>query len=96
MADRKKNPLAPIIDRTPASLGFSMPAEWEPHEATWISWPHPGCNSFPGSYERVVPAFVNMACALAESEIVRINVRDSAQEKTVRKLLSRAPAERIE
>ncbi|HEX4404497.1 MAG TPA: agmatine deiminase family protein, partial [Polyangia bacterium] len=25
---------------TPAALGFHMPAEWEPHEATWLAWPH--------------------------------------------------------
>ena len=24
----------------PAALGFSMPAEWERHEATWLGWPH--------------------------------------------------------
>jgi len=51
-----------------------MPAEWEPHEATWISWPHPGGSSFPGAYQRVLPAFAKMVTALAESEIVRINV----------------------
>lgn len=73
-----------------------MPAEWEPHEATWLSWPQPGCNSFPGSYERVVPTFVRMACALAESETVRINVAGAAQEKAVRALLHEAPPERIE
>jgi len=73
-----------------------MPAEWEPHEATWLSWPQPGCNSFPGSYDRVIPTFVAMVRALAGSEIVRINVRDAAQEKSVRKLLAGVPAERIE
>jgi len=73
-----------------------MPAEWEPHEATWLSWPQPGCNSFPGSYDRVVPTFVQMALALAESETVRINVLDGEQEKSVRKLLTRAPEGRIE
>src|SRR5213593_4819720 len=26
--------------QTPADLGFAMPAEWEPHEATWLAWPH--------------------------------------------------------
>ncbi len=73
-----------------------MPAEWERHEATWLSWPHSGCNSFPDSYARVIPAFVQMAEALAESETVRINVLDAAQEKTVRGLLRKAPPERIE
>ena len=73
-----------------------MPAEWEPHEATWISWPQPECNSFPGSYDRVIPTFVKMAEALAESEIVRINVSGADQEKTVRKLLRSCPPERVE
>jgi len=82
--------------QTPASQGFAMPAEWEPHAATWMSWPHEGCRSFPGSYERVIPTFVKMAEALAASEIVRINVLDAAEEKTVRALLSKAPPERIE
>ena len=73
-----------------------MPAEWEPHEATWISWPQPDCNSFPGSYDRVIPTFVKMAEALAESEIVRINVSGADQEKIVRKLLGFCPPERVE
>ncbi len=73
-----------------------MPAEWDAHEATWLSWPQSGCKSFPGSHDRVIPTFVRMAEALAESETVRINVKDSAQEKSVRKLLNGAPPERIE
>ena len=42
----------------PAQLGYRMPAEWEPHEATWIAWPHnrddwPGKFApFPGSTPR--------------------------------------------
>lgn len=81
---------------TPAKKGYAMPAEWEPHEATWISWPHPECQSFPCSYNRVIPTFVRMADALVSSEILRINVRDAEQEQTVRKLLSHLPPERIE
>jgi agmatine deiminase len=73
-----------------------MPAEWEPHEATWLSWPQPDCNSFPESYDRVIPTFVKMAETLAESEIVRINVSGAEQEKTVRKLLRSCPPERVE
>jgi len=30
----------PTMISTPAQLGYRMPAEWEPHEATWIAWPH--------------------------------------------------------
>jgi Peptidylarginine deiminase and related enzymes len=83
---------------TPAKEGYAMPAEWEPHEATWISWPHPEGSSFPGAgaYQRVLPTFAKMVAALAESEIVRINVKDAEQEKVVRSLLNGAPPERIE
>jgi agmatine deiminase len=74
-----------------------MPAEWELHEATWISWPHREGQSFPESYERVLPALVSMASAIAESEILRINISSSEQEKEVRALLSgSAPMERVE
>ncbi|HET7238770.1 MAG TPA: agmatine deiminase family protein [Terrimicrobiaceae bacterium] len=81
---------------TPAKEGYSMPAEWERHEATWISWPHPGGASFPSAYERVVPVFVEMVKALAESEVVRINVKDAAQETEVRALLANTPRDRVE
>jgi agmatine deiminase len=81
---------------TPAKEGYSMPAEWEPHEATWISWPHPGGASFPSAYERVVPVFVEMVKALAESEVVRINVKDAAQETKVWALLADTPRDRVE
>ncbi|MDD5200967.1 MAG: agmatine deiminase family protein [Terrimicrobiaceae bacterium] len=81
---------------SPAELGYAMPAEWEPHEATWLSWPHRAGISFPDSYDRIIPTFVKMAQALAESEIVRINVKDAAQEAEVRRLLDGAPPERVE
>ena len=81
---------------SPAKLGYSMPAEWSPHEATWISWPHRDGISFPGCFDRVQPTLVKMAIAIAESEMLRINVRDAEHEAFVRKLLARAPAERIE
>ena len=72
---------------TPAKAGYLMPAEWERHEATWISWPHPDGASFPLAYHRVIPVFVEMVKALADSEIVRINVRDAEQGNEVRGLL---------
>lgn len=85
-----------MSNSSPAQLGYAMPAEWEPHEATWLSWPHRTGVSFPDSYNRVIPAFVKMAQALAESEIVRINVKDAAQEAEVRKALGSLPPERLE
>ncbi len=59
---------------TPAALGYRMPAEWEPHSATWLSWPRREGISFPDSYDRVVPTLRAMVEALLESEPVNINV----------------------
>ncbi len=73
----------------PAELGYRMPAEWEPHAATWFSWPRPEGISFPDAYDRVMPTFARMVDALADSEAVCINVWDSAHEREVRRQLSK-------
>ena len=77
---------------TPASLGYRMPAEWEPHAATWLSWPRRDGISFPDSYDRVMPVLAKMVDALAESEPVHINVCDQAHETDVKSILQRARA----
>jgi agmatine deiminase len=75
---------------TPASLGYRMPAEWEPHEATWISWPRPDGISFPDSYDKVTPTLAALVQALQTSENVHINVCDAAHETLVRGHLAAA------
>ncbi len=75
--------------KTPSQLGYRMPAEWEPHAATWLSWPRPDGISFPDAYDRVQPALCAMVDALADSEPVNINVCDAAHEKIVRDFLSK-------
>ncbi|MBN1238894.1 MAG: agmatine deiminase family protein [Gammaproteobacteria bacterium] len=75
---------------------YRMPAEWAPHAATWLSWPH-NRDTWPGCFDGVEPAMVEAAAALAESELVRINVLDEAHEAHVRRLLDpRVPPERVE
>jgi agmatine deiminase len=74
---------------TPAQQGYHMPAEWEPHEATWLSWPHSEGISFPRSYDAVLPAFAKMVDALADSERVCINVSGPDEEAEARRVLSR-------
>ncbi len=66
-----------------------MPAEWEPHEATWLSWPHKEA-SWPGRFEYTPPVFVAITKQLATTELVRINVADEAFAERVRKLLKAA------
>src|SRR5262245_3886794 len=63
-----------------------MPAEWEPHRGTWLSWPHKE-ESWPGKFEPVPGVFVEMVRALAPGEQVHINVAGDAMEAAVRVLL---------
>ena len=68
---------------TPAALGYHMPAEWEPHEATWLSWPHKEA-SWPGAFEPVPAVFAQITKNLTDSEFVRINVADEDFAERVR------------
>jgi agmatine deiminase len=80
---------------TPAALGYRMPAEWEPHAATWLSWPRREGISFPDSYDRVMPALRAMVAALLDSEAVNINVCNGAHEAEARAALRGLPNERL-
>jgi agmatine deiminase len=76
-----------ILDgKTPSAAGYSMPAEWQPHQCTWISWPH-NRDSWPDKFEPVEPAMARFVGALSRSELVRINVLGAAHEKHVREQL---------
>jgi agmatine deiminase len=79
----------------PAQLGYRMPAEWEPHEATWLSWPRREGISFPGAFDRVMPTFRAMVGALVESERVCINICNGAHEAEARAVLKGLPMQRI-
>ena len=79
----------------PAALGYRMPAEWEPHAATWLSWPRREGISFPDSYDRVMPTLRTMVQALLESEPVNINVCNGAHEAEARAALEGLPNERL-
>jgi agmatine deiminase len=81
---------------TPRALGFRMPAEWERHEATWLSWPRADGISFPERYDVVPGLWSAMAAALSHGEAVHVNVTDAAQEASVRGALAAAPDARLE
>jgi agmatine deiminase len=81
--------------QTPAALGYHMPAEWEPHAATWLSWPRRVGISFPDSFDRVLPALRAVVEALIESEQVCINVCNGVHEVQARAVLDELPMERI-
>ena len=72
---------------TPSALGYRMPAEWEPHRGTWLSWPHKEA-SWPGKFGPVPKIFASMVRHLADHEEVHINVAGSGMEQEVRHLLA--------
>jgi agmatine deiminase len=65
--------------QTPKELGYYFPAEFEKHEATWLSWPHKEA-SWPGKINSIFPAYSKFVKELTKGEIVRINVNDEAME----------------
>jgi agmatine deiminase len=66
-----------------------MPAEWEPHEATWLAWPHQR-DDWPGKFEPIPWVYCEIVRNLAVSEKVHLMVNDAALEETARHYLSRA------
>jgi agmatine deiminase len=65
---------------TPKELGFHFPAEFAPHSATWLSWPHKEA-SWPGKIETIYPVYANFIKLVAEGEVVNINVVDEAMKQ---------------
>lgn len=63
-----------------------MPAEWEPHEATWIAWPHRR-DDWPGKFSPIPGVYAEIVRHLHYSEPVRILVNDSRVEKRARGVL---------
>jgi agmatine deiminase len=62
---------------SPDALGYKFPAEFAPHEATWLSWPHKEA-SWPGKIDAIYPSYALFIKYLALSEKVRINVANEA------------------
>ena len=77
--------------KTPRELGYRMPAEWQPHAATWLSWPRPDGISFPDRYTEALPALGEMVRALAPHERVNINVRNQEVETVARQTIGEIP-----
>ncbi len=72
---------------TPRELGHRWPAEWEPHAATWLSWPRPDGISFPDRYADVLPTLGELVRALTPHEPVHINVRTAEVERIARQTI---------
>ena len=78
--------------KTPAALGFSMPAEWEPHEATWLGWPH-NPTDWPDKLDTIRWVYTEIVRKLAPGEAIRMLVSSRTEEKLARRYLARAGAD---
>lgn len=72
----------------PGKLGYRMPAEWEPHAATWLAWPHYE-GDWPGKFEPIAWVYAEIIRNLAKHERVELIVKNADR---ARRVLERADA----
>ena len=72
--------------------GFRMPAEWEPHEATWIAWPH-NRDDWPGRFAPIPWVYAEIVRKLSRVERVRIMAQGPAVEAQARRMLKKVDAQ---
>jgi agmatine deiminase len=77
------------MTETPASMGYRMPAEWEPHSATWIAWPH-NSEDWPGKFGPIPWVYVEIVRVLSQFERVEILVNGRKEERSASDKLDRA------
>ena len=77
--------------KTPHVLGFRMPAEWEPHEATWLGWPHE-LTDWPGKFAPIPWAFAEIVRHLSKVERVYLLVENREAQSRVRAILKKSGA----
>jgi agmatine deiminase len=76
---------------TPRALGFRMPAEWEPHQATWLGWPHE-LTDWPGKFAPIPWAFAEIVRHLSRVERVSLLVENRDAQSHVRSILKKSGA----
>jgi len=76
-----------ILAKTPAALGYTFPAEWEPQSGTWFSWPRPEGISFPGKYHTIPENLARIFIEIQRRQLVHINVPNENWEHIVRQQL---------
>jgi agmatine deiminase len=70
------------MHQKPAEAGYRMPAEWEPHAATWIAWPH-NREDWPGKFSPIAWVYVEIVRHLCRSEKVHIVIPTGTMKERV-------------
>jgi len=79
-------------ERARGAAGPRMPAEWEPHEATWLAWPHERTD-WPGKFAPIRWVYAEIVRHLIPNERVRVLVRDQREREKARRTLAQAGAD---
>jgi agmatine deiminase len=74
------------IQPTPVLTAYSMPAEWEPHEATWLGWPH-NADDWPGKFETIPWVYGEMIRKISTGEEIYLLIRSKKDEKLARRII---------
>ncbi len=77
------------VTKTCRELGYSMPAEWEKHDAIWLAWPYDP-TTFPDRVERVEATYVQIVKEIHGSEHVNLFVIDERTKQKVTRLFEEA------
>ena len=88
---RHKSSVSTTDTRVPAALGYRMPAEWGPHAATWLAWPHYQ-GDWPGKFEPIPWVYAEIIRHLAKHERVELIVNNAIGARQARRVLERAGA----
>lgn len=80
--------MATTSEGWPAAQGWFMPAEWAPHEATWLAWPHEK-SDWPGKFPPIPWVYADIIKHLHTGELVHLLVEDAAGEKQARAVLTK-------
>src|SRR5579863_5030504 len=75
----------------PRHLGFRMPAEWEPHSATWLAWPH-NQDDWPGKFAPIPWIYGEIVRLIAGRERVELLVQNAKSAGDARRVLKRCGA----
>jgi len=78
-------------NQTPHAQGYRMPAEWEPHEATWLGWPHE-LTDWPGKFAPIPWAFAEIIRHLSKEERIYLLVENREAENRVKNILKKSGA----
>ena len=73
-------------------MGYRMPAEWAPHEGTWLAWPHEKTD-WPGKFQPIPWVYCEIVKRLAARERVHILIREPETQRRAERMLRQSHVE---